>query len=287
MSAGSTPHTLSGPSVRQTIKQSVAKMLGNERAERLFALWRSARRVFSTYPTRCRLALMRTMFFPDPADRRLNIGGGRWYWPKWQNVDYFVEPWYVDYQVDLRRTEPIGLPSSCASLIFCSHAFEHLADEVVQFVLGDCYRLLRPGGVMRISVPDMDKAREAYLTKNTAFFEKGGVVCVGNTIENKMVNFFASYYMAGLALSPEEIRAKFNQLDKHQFVKWCVGHLDLDAPTLSHINGYDFPKLKAMLEIAGFDRVEKSHYRRSSVPQLRGKAFDNRPIVSMFVEAYK
>lgn len=144
---------------------------------------------------------------------------------------------------------------------------------------------------MRISVPDMDKAFEAYKVNDSHFFDEGGVRCVGGSIEEKLVNFFVSYekdgYRGGPIVSPEAVKEKLKLLDKYKFVDWCVSLIPKDITRKEYMNGYDFAKLKSFLEKTGFSKVVKSEYRSFSVAILKRKAFDNRPMVSLFVEAFK
>ena len=83
-------------------------------------------------------------------------------------------------------------------------------------------------------------------------------------------------------------------MTKYKFVQWCVDLVARETvytgdriPPQGHMNGYDFNKLESMLKTAGFKSVVSSSYRQSSVPDLTHPAFDNRPVVSLFVEACK
>lgn len=228
---------------------------------------------------------------PRPGDRYLNLGGGNWYYPRWENVDFYANHVYVDYCLDLRNDAKLPVLDGCAAAVFSSHLFEHITDEDCLFLLGECYRVCKPDGVIRISVPDMDKAYSAYREGNTEFFDRGGVSCKGNTIEKKLVNFFASYatkdHRGGPLVSATEVRNKLRELDKYGFCRWCVSKIPEDATYKAHINAYDFDKLKKFLSISGFRDIERSGYRQSSVPVMRTAAFDNRPIVSLYIEARK
>ena len=68
-----------------------------------------------------------------------------------------------------------GLPVASESLevIYSSHMLEHLdCDEAAEFLRG-VYRALRPGGILRIAVPDLRRMIEAYLIDRDAdhFFQ--------------------------------------------------------------------------------------------------------------------
>lgn len=79
---------------------------------------------------------------------KLNLGAGSWKLTGWQNVDYDT--------VDLARF-PWPWKDNTVSEILASHVLEHFTKaEGVLFLL-QCWRILEPGGVLHIAVPDMDK----------------------------------------------------------------------------------------------------------------------------------
>lgn len=58
-----------------------------------------------------------------------------------------------------------GLPvpdASCAG-VYASHVLEHLALHDLRRALANTYRILRPGGIFRLVVPDLEELAQAYL----------------------------------------------------------------------------------------------------------------------------
>jgi hypothetical protein len=138
----------------------------------------------------------------------------------------------------------------------------------------------------------MEKALEAYKSNNIRFFNEGGVTCVGDSLERKLVNFFASYrtsdgYSGGPIVSVKLVQEKLQSLNKYEFVNWCVNQIPNDALYKAHINGFDFEKMKKFLSETGFNNIVKSDYRGSAALELRHERFDNKPLVSLFVEAQR
>jgi SAM-dependent methyltransferase len=234
---------------------------------------------------------MNRLFVQDNKNIKINIGGGQWYQWGWKNLDYYVDELYKDYSFDIRNKQKFPLADNSVLYYFSSHVFEHVSDDVAQFTFCEIFRTLKVGGVFRISVPDREKAFKAFEARDTEFFDNGGVTCVGETIERKLVNFFASYkmneYSGGPVVEASVVREKFHKLNPDEFVNWCVSLIPAEAPYKAHVNGYDFNKLLFMLRQAGFSNVVKSDFRQSQILELRGKKFDNRPIVSLYVEAIK
>ena len=89
---------------------------------------------------------------PPAAPLRLHIGGTEAR-PGWSIVN--VQPGaHVDFVGDC--TNLTQLPDGVVSEIYASHVYEHLgyADELPR-ALKEAWRVLLPGGVLRLSVPDL------------------------------------------------------------------------------------------------------------------------------------
>jgi predicted SAM-dependent methyltransferase len=90
---------------------------------------------------------------------RVNIGCGHNPTPGWINLDLATSP-DVHYW-DCRRGLPFA--DNAVAAIYCEHMFEHfdLETEAKPF-LQECRRCLRPGGVIRLVVPDAGAYLRAY-----------------------------------------------------------------------------------------------------------------------------
>ena len=62
--------------------------------------------------------------------------------------------------LDLSRRFPFADGSVAA--IYSSHVFEHLHVDVAEAALAECHRVLAPGGVVRVVVPDLDDIVAGY-----------------------------------------------------------------------------------------------------------------------------
>ncbi|TWU08228.1 class I SAM-dependent methyltransferase [Stieleria varia] len=90
----------------------------------------------------------------------LNVGCGRCYHDEWTNIDLVAcGPGVRQY--DLRK----GLPYDDDTFdgVYHSHVLEHLAPADARSMLTECRRVLRPGGVLRIVVPDLEGIARTYL----------------------------------------------------------------------------------------------------------------------------
>jgi len=62
----------------------------------------------------------------------------------------------------LNLCKPLPYPDSSIEAIFSSHVFEHLFIDEVEKLIRECQRVLKPGGVCRVVVPDLEKIIALY-----------------------------------------------------------------------------------------------------------------------------
>ena len=98
----------------------------------------------------------------------LHLGSGTQYKDGWVNVDLAGDP--VDLAWNLAR--PLPLPAGCAAGVFSEHVLEHLPFEAGLGLLREAHRVLRPGGIVRIVVPDGGKLLRSYVDGGRGFIEE-------------------------------------------------------------------------------------------------------------------
>jgi predicted SAM-dependent methyltransferase len=99
--------------------------------------------------------------------KRLNWGCGDEPEPGWINSDVKKRPW-IDLPCDIRD----GLPLADDSIDYAVsiHALPEIPYPDLVPVLRELRRVLKRGGVLRLALPDLDKAIEAYLTRDEDYF---------------------------------------------------------------------------------------------------------------------
>ena len=90
----------------------------------------------------------------------LNIGCGVHFHTDWANIDVQPRsPAVMGY--DVRR--PLPYPDGTFDMVYHSHVLEHLPRAAASVFLADCRRALKPGGVIRIAVPDLEQIAREYI----------------------------------------------------------------------------------------------------------------------------
>jgi predicted SAM-dependent methyltransferase len=153
---------------------------------------------------------------------KLNIGCGPNLKPGWVNIDLVA---CADLQLDMREAMP--LPDKCAQMIYSEHFFEHIdyPRDAMHF-LSECHRVLEPGGVFSVGVPDTSWPLLDY-----------GGTGPGGYFET------AHRWHAGWCKTKlEHINYHFRQDGEHRFM-------------------WDFETLEGALARSGFTNIERRDYR--------------------------
>lgn len=126
-----------------------------------------------------------------------------------------------------------------------------MREEVPDF-LRESVRVLRPGGVLRVIVPDASRYLQAYYTPDLSAFRALGVP----------------------EPFPDDLPTRMDIVN-HVFHQWH-----------EHRWGYDFDTLADRLYRAGFSRVEQSTFLQCRDPRLAQDAPHHAPY-SLYVDAIK
>jgi predicted SAM-dependent methyltransferase len=89
---------------------------------------------------------------------RLHLGSGGERKDGWVNIDLLGDP--VDVAWNLAN--PLPFASGSVAAVFHEHLLEHLPLQAGDAFMQECYRVLQPGGILRVGVPDAGKLIRAY-----------------------------------------------------------------------------------------------------------------------------
>lgn len=107
---------------------------------------------------------------------KLQLGCGHITFAGWTNIDMIpaVNTGHEYICHDLRSGLPGTIPNDSVDFIYHEHFLEHLTREEGLVLLSSCYRKLKPGGVMRLTVPDLEYLVHRYNTNNIDWGGPGG-----------------------------------------------------------------------------------------------------------------
>jgi len=101
--------------------------------------------------------LIRFFLFSKDKPPRLHVGCGKNYFNGWINAD--IDP-CAELIVFLEKKLPF--PNDSLERIYSEHVLEHLPYETGVFFLKEAHRTLKPGGIIRIAMPDLDDLIDGY-----------------------------------------------------------------------------------------------------------------------------
>lgn len=225
---------------------------------------------------------------------KVNIGSGPHGNPGWINLDWGVlpllskmpwlcyiltrlhlipksyhKPWSSKPRLhDCRKKLPFK--DSTVDYIYTSHFIEHLPRFQTVKLLVECKRILRPGGILRICVPDMKLLAEKYVQNDKQFFleiDDSDSIGVDDRLSN-LTDLFVQHFYGFDSWSKPTLIQKIQR----RFIR---GHLWM----------YDYESLERLLYAAGFSNVRPCEHGKGQVPDI--EYLDIHKIGSLFIEAAK
>jgi predicted SAM-dependent methyltransferase len=92
----------------------------------------------------------------------VNIGCGKIYHEDWINYDLHPSDNNI-IKCDIMNGIP--LDSKTVDVVYHSNILEHLHKEKAEAFLHECHRILKPKGIIRIAIPDLEQLCRNYLTE--------------------------------------------------------------------------------------------------------------------------
>ncbi len=98
-------------------------------------------------------------YLAGTGEKKLVLGCGSSILQGWLNADF--EP-VSDEVVYLNVTVPFPFPDGVFECVFSEHMIEHISYADAQFMLRECLRVMKPGGRIRISTPNLQFLFDLY-----------------------------------------------------------------------------------------------------------------------------
>jgi predicted SAM-dependent methyltransferase len=178
---------------------------------------------------------IRDDYFRSTNEPKLHIGGGWRLIDGWLNTDIALVPrvMYMD------ATRKFPLSDGSFDYVFTEHMIEHIAYEQFVTMLVECYRVMRKGGIIRITTPDINALFE--LLSNAQ-----------SPVQERYIAFFTRHFLPkGHPKSPAAIVNAFFRSWGHTFI-------------------YDNETLEVTLRGAGFQSIQRCRLGESNHVALRG-----------------
>jgi predicted SAM-dependent methyltransferase len=167
---------------------------------------------------------------------RLEIGSGNTVVAGWLGTD--LAPRHPDV-LEMDATEPFPLPDASLDYVHAEHLIEHISYKKGQRTLAECRRVLKPGGVVRLATPDLERLIAVY---------RGDA---GPEGEHYLEWVYSAYMRKAPHVHP-------------------VFMLNRQVRSWGHTFIYDPEVLRMALEDAGFVDIEQCELGQSRHEDLRG-----------------
>lgn len=179
----------------------------------------------------------------DMPIKALHLGCGTNILNGWLNTDIRAH----GKVICLDASEPFPLENDTLDYIFSEHMFEHLSYESGKTMLRECYRTLKSGGILRLTMPTLDFLIKLY-----------------NEPDNELHQQYARWSLQQFAPQMYEDFASRNEnlpmaLVVNNFMRFW-GHQMI----------YNYSSLHSMLENAGFTNIQECPIGISKHPYLQG-----------------
>ncbi|RYU91611.1 methyltransferase domain-containing protein [Mucilaginibacter terrigena] len=187
----------------------------------------------------------------NAANISLNVGCGPFGHDGWVNVDLMALK-NVSFTYDTRKHLPFK--DNTVERIRVEHFFEHIDKSFeAPFFLEECKRVMKPGAVLRIAVPDVEKFINAYYLNDEVSWK-----ALGYDINNLPNGFDTKIAI---------LNHIFRQDGEHKYA-------------------YDWEAMHFLLTKHGFKNITRQQYRQSLDEQLIEDQF-NHSNHSLYVDCVK
>lgn len=152
----------------------------------------------------------------------------------WLNVDLEPKSREVAF---MDATQPFPFANETFDYIFSEHMIEHISFEDGDFMLQECFRVLKKGGKIRISTPNLAFLINLYQESK-------------NQIQLDYLNFSKRYFENKVPLTDTVVINNFFKSWGHQFI-------------------HDEKSLRYLLEKAGFKNIQGKQVNQSDEPHFQ------------------
>ncbi|MBK1656075.1 TylF/MycF/NovP-related O-methyltransferase [Allochromatium vinosum] len=229
--------------------------------------------------------------------RRLNLGCGAHYHPAWVNLDFTSSSREV---IAHDLTQGIPFASESFDVVYHSHLLEHFTKDYAPRFLRECHRVLTPGGIIRVAVPDLEAIARLYLSLLDGALDGDPEAqqrydwilielfdqMVRNHSGGEMLAYWRQNPMPAETFVLERMGSEVKnavralRASKNEDTSNAFTHLDLEGIARFRLSGevhqwmYDRYSLGKLLTESGFESVKVCRANESSIPDFGSYLLD-------------
>lgn len=248
----------------------------------------------------------------------LNLGGGPEFSAfRWDNLDsargkYNPSPFEFDPE------SALPFEDGSKSVVYSSHFLEHIDPATARRVLAETHRVLKPGGLFVLKIPDFDEIIAKWQAGELAYFHYPNMAMeeivptwtahnIVDSIDYRALVCFCGYwndawgdhfskerkldggaYHGPPAISADTIKTLFETKSPFEIAAYCREQALKECQDIhfNHQNAWSHDEIKMWITEAGFsvksmdrERVRKTHKFIPGIDEMRR--------ISMYVEAVR
>jgi len=166
----------------------------------------------------------------------MQVGSGKNQLPGFLNADHYLHK-KAAFRFDLRH--PLPFDDERWTGIHAHHCIEHLAYSKALGFFREARRILRPGGTLRVVVPDAETVIRMYAAP-----EKQRMEQLSGIVPSDLWNYVQPKTALGIV----------------NFIFYCGDY--------NHLCAWDFESLSGVLKECGFPAVERTRFGKSRDPKM-------------------
>ena len=190
--------------------------------------------------------------------KMLNLGAGPNRYKGWLTADAFKS----EADIYLNAYSKFPFKDSTWDVIYSEHMLEHIYVDKVPHLLSEVFRILKPGGLFRVTVPDLEIHAKNYIQKNDQFFEP--IITKYKSRWNTKKSKYWLIRSNGGAFMSRAVQRFYRH-------RWM----------------YDFETLSSCLKEVGFSKVSKMTCGESKISAAGQMDRHDRAFETLYIDAVK
>ena len=180
----------------------------------------------------------------------LNVGASPiWKQDGWHTLDHKLTQ-NTEFNI-VGDADKIELPDGSCDVVFSSHVFEHIPHVKLPSVIAEINRVLKPGGIFRILVPDLARIARAYVESDEEFFR-----AAQREDEKIRTDLGLGGSFMNFIVSPGQDTALLNR----ELNTFIAGY--------AHVYSYDYRMMSTILQSIGFE-TRNAGFNDSVIEEMR------------------